>query len=128
MRCYSLLRDFLTGALIRYLRHITDVFHPGVFVTDNLKTERRTWERYINASRLFVSIPVATNAGRSSSWEACTGWQVLSDEWGVYLHKSVIEQRPSSRSLKRVVDQVLHSAFPDVIPLYGSRVAQRGLR
>lgn len=42
----------------------------------------------------------------------------------IYLHKRVVEQRPSSRSLERVVDEVLDPSLPDVIPLYGTSVAQ----
>lgn len=42
----------------------------------------------------------------------------------VHLHKRVVEQRPSSWSLERVVDEILYPSLPDIIPLHGTRVAQ----
>lgn len=44
-----------------------------------------------------------------------------------YSHERVVDQRPSSRPLQRVVDQVLDPPPADVIPLNWPGVVQGGL-
>lgn len=45
----------------------------------------------------------------------------------MYSHERVVEQRPASRPLQRVVDQVLDPPLADVIPLNRPGVVQGGL-
>ncbi len=45
----------------------------------------------------------------------------------MYSHERVVEQRPSSRPLQRVVEQVLDPPLADVIPLGRPGVVQGGL-